>query len=196
MAAITGRLKRVMQPSHRRRSFDIDRVLIAEGSALHPKDEAKSLDMVVQVRQGERSLLALVQIVKLEAPEVADQDIARPFPLGQAVEILPGLPVGDFEIAPFALLLDDQDARPEQVDEPGAVIQLLHMRFVARDGTSPYTGNLEELVVEALRLTLLVGCVLPLVSESGSADTNFVPGQAHGLKAFHVEHVEIILGLP
>ena len=26
--------------------------------------------------------------------------------------------------------------------------------------------------------------------------TNFVPGQAHGLKVFHVEHVEIILGLP
>ena len=92
MAAITGRLKRVMQPSHRRRGFDIDRVLIAEGSALHPQDEAERLGMVVQVRQGERSLLALVQIVKLEALEVADQDIARPFPLGQAVEIILGLP--------------------------------------------------------------------------------------------------------
>ena len=45
MAAITGRLKRVMQPSHRRRSFDVDRVLIAEDSALHPQDEAERLDM-------------------------------------------------------------------------------------------------------------------------------------------------------
>ena len=34
-----------MQLSHQLRGFDIDRVLIAEGSALHPQDEAELLDM-------------------------------------------------------------------------------------------------------------------------------------------------------
>ena len=72
MPAVTGRLKRIMQPSHGRRGFDVDRILIAEGSALHPQDEAECLDMVVQVRQGERGLPALVQVVQLEALEIAD----------------------------------------------------------------------------------------------------------------------------
>ena len=109
MAAVTGCFERVMQPSHRRRGFDVDRVLIAEDSALHPQDEAELLDMVVQVRQRESNVLTFVQIVKLEGLEITNQDIARAVPLGQAVEILPGLSVGSGEIAPFALLLDDQD---------------------------------------------------------------------------------------
>ena len=70
------------------------------------------------------------------------------------------------------------------------------MLFVTRDGTPPHIEDLEERVVEALRFTLLVGRVPPLVSEFGGAGTNFVPGQAHGLRVSHVEHIEIILGLP
>ena len=45
---------------------------------------------------------------------------------------------------------------------PERLSSLLHMLFVARDGTSPYTENLEELIVEALRLTLLVRGVRPI----------------------------------
>ena len=187
MADVTGLPERVMQPPHRRRGFDVDRVLIAEGSTLHAQDEAELLDVGGQVRQGERDAFALVEIMELEGLKVANQNVAGPFPLGQAIEILPGLPVGIFEVASLALLLDDQDARPEQVDEPGAVIQLLYMFFVARHGTPPYIENLEELVVEALCLTLLVGRVPPLGSECGSAGAHLIPGQAHGLKSLQGE---------
>ena len=87
-----------MQPSHRRCSFDVDRILISECSALHAQDEAERLDMAGQVCKGERGLFTLVEIAKLEALEVADQDIARSIPLGQAVKIRPGLPVGASKI--------------------------------------------------------------------------------------------------
>ena len=147
-----------------------------------------------QVRQGKIGVFAFVEIVKREGLKVADQDVAGPFPLGQAVEILPGLPVGSGQIASRALLLDNQDARPEQVDEPGPVIQLADMLLVARDGPAPPSEDMEEVVVEALRLTLLVGRVLLLAGKVGSPGAHFVPRQAHGLQVSHVEHIESILG--
>ena len=134
-------------------------------------------------------MLAFVEIVKREALKVADQDVAWPVPFGQGIEILPGLPVGAGQIAARALLLHDQDARPEQVDEPGLVIQLAHMLLVARDGPPPHSENLEERVVEALRFTLLVGRVLPLAGKVGSPGAHFVPRQAHGLQGFLIETV-------
>ena len=59
------------------------------------------------------------------------------------------------------------------------------MLLVAGYRAPPDAENIEELVVEALRLALLVRRVPPLVGESGGTGTNFVPGQAHGLKVFH-----------
>ena len=117
--------------------------------------------------------------MKLEGLEVARQDVAGAFVLRKRVEILPGLTVGAGEIAPGALLLDDQDARPEQVHEPRPVVQLAHMLLVARDGTALHPEDLEEVVVEALRLALLVGRVGPRVRKFCRPHANFVPGQPH-----------------
>ena len=85
-----------------------------------------------QIPERELDLLPLVEIVKLEGLEVADQDVAGAFALWERVEILPGLIVGSGEIAAGALLLDDQDTRPEQVDEPRTIIELGDVLLVAR----------------------------------------------------------------
>ena len=74
-------------------------------------------------------------------------------------------------------------------DEARAVVQLRDMRLVARDVPTPHPEHVEEGVVEALRLTLLVGRVLPVFGEGGGADANLVPRQAHGLQRFLVEIV-------
>ena len=150
--------------------LDVGRVLVAEGAALHAEYEAERLDVAGQVLEREGGGLPLAQIMKLKGLEVACQNVARLVPLGERVEILPGLTVGAGQIAPGALLLDDQDARPEQVDEPGAVVGLLHMFLVARDGPAPDPEHLEEVVVEALRLALLVGRVPPLLGEVEEAN--------------------------
>ena len=128
-----------MQFSHRTRDFDVDRILISESTALHAQNKAKLFDMGGEIRQGERDLLSLVEIVKFEGLEVADQYVARPISLSQAVEILSGLPVGKGKIAASAFLLDDQDAWPEQVNKPRAVIQSAHMLFhsARRNGVEP-----------------------------------------------------------
>ena len=173
-----------MQPPDQFGGLDVDRVLIAEGPALHAENEAERLHVARQVHERESGLLPLVQIVKLEGLEVADQDAAGPVPLGQGVEILPGLPIGAGKIAPGALLLDDQDARPEQVDVAVRVVETLYVLFIARDGPALDPEYLKEVVVEALRLALLVGRVPPLLGEGGGAGANLVPRQAHSIGFF------------
>ena len=132
-----------------------------------------------QIRKREGDGLALVQIVKLEGLEVAHQDEARALAFRQRVEILPGLFVRFAEIAPGALLFDEQHARPEQVDEARTVVEPRDMRLVSRDVPTPYPEHVEEGVVEALRLALLVGRVLPVLGKDSGAGANLVPRQAH-----------------
>ena len=102
---------------------------------------------------------------------------------GQGVDVVAGLLVGAGEVAPGAFLLDDQDAGPEQVDEAAPVVQLRHVRFVARHGAALDPEYLEEVVVEALRLALLVGRSPRPATRTcrrkemgGGAHANLVPG--------------------
>ena len=114
--------ERIVQPPDQLGGLDIGRILIAECPALHAEDEAERVDTLGQTCKRERDDLSLVQIVKLKGLEVAHQDVARAVALGQRVEILPGLFVGSLEVASRALLLDEQHAWPEQVDEARAVV--------------------------------------------------------------------------
>ena len=140
-----------------------------------PEDETERLNLAWQIREWERDVLPLVEIVKLEGLEVADQHVAGPRALGKRVEILLGLTVGFLQIAPSTLLFDDQDAGPEQVDIARAIAQFGDMFLVACDGSPSNAEHLEEVVVEALCLALLVSRVLPVMREGGGAGADLVP---------------------
>ena len=114
--------------------------------------------------------------MKLEGLEIADQDVAGALVFGQGVNVVASLLVGAGEVAPGAFLLDDQDAGPEQVDEAAPVVQLRHVRLVARHGAAFDPEYLEEIVVEALRLAFFIGRLPPRFSEGGGAHANLVPG--------------------
>ena len=172
---VSGIGERVVQPPDQLGGLDVRWVLIAEGPALHAKDKAEHLDMRGQVHEREGDDSALVEIVKLEGLEIAHQDVARALAIRQRVEILPRLSIGGLQVTPGALLFNDEHARPEQVDEARAVVELRDMRLVARDVPPPHPEHVEESVVEALRLALLVGCVLPVLSEGGGAGADLVP---------------------
>ena len=181
--------KRVMQPPDQFRGLDVRRVLVAERPALHPEDETERLDMRRQVREREGDGFPFVKIAKPEGLEVAHQDVARALAVRQRVEVLPGLFVCRRQVQPGALLVDDEHARPEQVDEAGSVAELRDMLLEAGDITAAFPEDLEELVVEALRLALLVCRVPPVCGEGGRAGANLVPRQAHGLHRFLIEVV-------
>ena len=120
---------------------------------------------------------------------LADQNGTGPVALRERVEVLRRLIVSSGEIASRALLFDDQDAGPEEIDVSRALVQLRDMRFVPRHCPPPDTTHVKELVVEALRLPLLVCSMTPLRSESGRPRVHLVPRQAYSLDAFLVEVV-------
>jgi len=53
------------------------------------------------------------------------------------------------------------------------------MLLVAGYGTPADPKDLEERVVEALRLAFFVGRVAPIFGEAGSPRPNLIPGQSH-----------------
>ena len=86
-----------------------------------------------------------------------------------------GLIPGSGQIAARALLLDQQDARLEQVAEAGGIGEPPDVLLVARHGVPPDAEDPEELVVEALGLALLIRRIDPLASERGRPGADLVP---------------------
>ncbi|MCY4427672.1 MAG: hypothetical protein OXC05_11685 [Halieaceae bacterium] len=155
--------------------LNIGRVLIAESTALHTEDEAELLHTLWQVPEGKLAPPAFIQIMQFEALEIAGQDVAWPFSLGQGVKIFPCLTISLFEITPGALLLNQQYTGPEQVDEAGMVIQLPYMLLKTRHRAALDPKDVEEIIVEALSFSTLAHRIPPLVGESGGAGTNLIP---------------------
>ena len=176
---IAGVPERVVELPDQLRRLDVRGVLIAERPARDPEDEAELLDVLRQLVEPEGDHVPLQQVVEFEVLEVAGQDVAGLVVLRERIEVAPGLLVGLFQIAAGALLLDDQDPGPEEVDEPAGVIEPLHPLLVAGDGLPALPEDAEEVVVEALGLALLVTGVRPLPGEGRGADADLVPGEAH-----------------
>ena len=114
----------------------------------------------------EAGLLAFVPVEKLERLEVAEKLEAGALPFGQRVEVRAGLFTCSDQVASGALLLDQEDAGPEEIDVAGGVVEPLDAFLVPRHGARRRLAeDLEELVVEALGLALLVRGVGPFTGE-------------------------------
>ena len=161
--------------------------MIAERPALHTDDEAELLDLLGQVDKREAGLLAFLPVKQLEHLEIAKQLVAGTVPLGKRIEVPASLTARNGQVATSALLLDQQNARPEQVDEAVGVVQSPDVFLVPRDGAPPDAENVEEFVVEALRLALLVCSVRPLAGKGGGARPDLVPGKPHRLPLVAVQ---------
>jgi hypothetical protein len=132
-----------------------------------------------------RSASAKLEIGQLETLEIADQRVARLVALGQPAKIGAQLCVGGEKIAARAFLFDNQHTGPEQIDEAAlARIEALHALLIDRDGASVDPENLEECVVEGVRLALFVMGALPVFAECLGPPPNLVPAQAHGQGLF------------
>ena len=117
--------------------------------------------------RGEAGLLAFVPVEKLERLEVAEKLEAGALPFRQRVEVRAGLLTCGGQVASGALLLDQQDAGPEQIDEAGGVVEPPDAFLVPRHVAAALAEDLEELIVEALGLALLVRGVGPFTGEAG-----------------------------
>ena len=127
----------------------------------------------------EGSARPFVQIIEFEGLKIAHEDVAGSLPFGQGVEVFPRLPVGLCKITALAFLLDEQDARPEEVNVAVGIVKTPHVLLEACYGAATDAEDLEEIVVETLRLASFIRSARPRASEVRRADAHLVPGEAH-----------------
>nr|WP_296763132.1 hypothetical protein [Sediminimonas sp.] len=169
-----------MQKAHQLGRLDVDRILIAELAALDAKDETEALNMLGQVLQGKGGGLAAIEIGQFEGLEIADQNVTGLFVIGDVGQVFQRLLLGLEQITPFRFLLDNQGARPEQIDKAPRPPGALHRKLVLGHAPPFDSEDVKEGVVKALRLALFIVGVFPVIREAGGAGANFVPGQPHG----------------
>ena len=100
--------------------------------------------------------------MKLKGLKITHQDVAGLVSFGQGVEVFARLSVGSSQIAALAFLLHEQDAGPEQVDVAVGIIQPPYVLLIARDGAALDAEDMEEIVIETLRLALFIRRAPPM----------------------------------
>ena len=181
VAGVAVLLQRIVQFTGGQHCAHIDRVLFADELLAVAGDEVEEVNLLRQLAQREVMHLVVVEVVQLEAPEVADEHVARQLVVAEPREVLLRLSVGAGQVFAAALLLDEQGAFPEQVDVAVARIELLDALLEARHLAALHAEDLEEGIKETLGVGVFRFGVLPLVRKARGAVANVVPAQGHVL---------------
>ena len=183
MTRVATRFERVVQIAHDLHGLDVDWVFCLDAVLFVAGDKAEQMDVLVQL--GERKLVRLVflKIVQGDSSEVGNDDVSRhlfaaPFPL-QALDVVHRLGVGLTEIFVARLVLREQHALPEEVDEPVTAPDVFHGLFKAGDLPPPQAEDGEEVVPERLRLSVLTTLSRPISRKGDSAGADFIPAKRH-----------------
>jgi len=179
VALVAGSLEGVVERAKDFGGFDVGRVLVAEDALFNAGDESEMLDVAREVAKRKADLGAGVEVVKFELLKVADEEIAGEFVVFELGKVVESLFFGFREVAASALLLYEEHAFPEKVDEAAAVAEALDGFFVTGDAAAAGAEDLEKLVVERLRLAALVVGVFPISGELGGLRANLGPAEAH-----------------
>lgn len=138
--------------------------------------------MLRQVSELELEGLAALQVVEVDALEVADDDVFRELVVLEAVEVADGLAVGLGEVLAAAFVLHHELAGPVEVDVALAVVQLLHQLLEDGNAFAGDAEDVEEAIPEAFGIGILVVRIAPFVGEGGGAAADLVLGEWHGVK--------------
>lgn len=159
---------------------DIDRCLFAETARLVTGHEAEELHVLVQVGEVEIMLGAGVEVVQAEPGKVGDHDVAGQVALLQTGEVVEGLGGCPVEVFAAALVFDEQDALPQQVDVAALAVALLDRFLEAGDAAPGDTEDIEEGIPECLGLGIFAGFVGPFLREGEGTGADFIPRKGHG----------------
>ena len=100
------------------------------------------------------------------------------------------------EVFAGGLVLRQQPARPEQVNEAPVAGELLDRLLEGGDGAAADAEDVEEVVPEGLAFGGLAGLALPFAAEGDGAVANLIPRQRRGwrLPGTTSQTIEISLG--
>jgi hypothetical protein len=88
--------------------------------------------------------------------------------------------MGLAEVLAGGLVLGQQSARPEQVNEAPVAGELPDRLLEGGDGAAADAEDVEEVVLEGLAFGGLARFALPFAAEGDGAVANFIPRQWHG----------------
>jgi hypothetical protein len=114
-----------------------------------------------------------------EVLEVGEEDVAGGVVLlaggDEVLDVGEGLGLGGVEGVACGLVLDEEFAGPEEVDEAGGAGEALYGDFKGGDVATRAPEDVKEVVPEGLLVGLLACGVLPGAGEVGGALADFVP---------------------
>ena len=116
----------------------------------------------MQIGQVEFVLLVFFQVVEAKAGEIGDQHVLGQVALQDAGEIVQRLGVGPVEVFAARLVLDQQHAFPEQVDEALLVAELFDRLLKRGEPLATDAEDIEKAVPEGFGFGVFGGFVLPI----------------------------------
>ena len=96
-----------------------------------------------------------------------------------ADQVIQRLPLRSAQFQSCGFLLDQQSARPEQVDKALFIIKQLYPLFVDRNGVAFDAKDFEKIVLETLGFALFIMGGGPLHTKRLGAPFNLVPAKPH-----------------
>lgn len=116
---------------------------------------------------------------KVGNDNVAGNFLGAAFP-GEVLNVTESLRFRFAEVFAKSLVLDEHDARPEQVDVTVFAGDSLYRLFKAGDGAPLDAEDVKKFIPESLFLGSFALDARPFLREGDSAMADFVPGQGHG----------------
>ena len=178
MPRVAYGLHRVVEARHLLGGLAVHGVLLADCAAGVRADHvAEERHVPAQVLEGEFREGAVVgEVVEADTGEITHHDCAGCLRrVGQRAHIIHRLLKGCVEVLAARLHLDEDLALPEAVDVALRAVRELDAVLKRGDGDGIHAEHGEELLEEALRLALLVVCVLPAFRERRRRLSYFVP---------------------
>src|SRR6185437_463093 len=160
-----------MQATHDFNRLNVDGVLLFKFMLLVPRNEGEVVDVFVKVgqrelegvnaaiiQQGQWALVIRLKVVQGDASKIRDNYVARNFIFaaftGQVVYITKCLRLGLAKVLSKTLVLDEQDARPEEVNVTILSGKILNRLFKAGDNAAADSEDVEEFIPVSLLFSL------------------------------------------
>jgi hypothetical protein len=160
--------------------LDVDGVLCTDCLGFVASQKAKQSDVFVQVFQRKFHRFASGQAVHAHAGKVAHHDELGQVALGQTREVAQGLVKRSVQVFAQRLLLDQQHAGPEQVNETLASAVFFHRQLKGGHAFVGDAENFKKRQPEGFGLAVFVCCVGPGARKGQCAAFDFVPTQGYG----------------
>src|SRR6185437_14112958 len=171
MAGVAALFQGIMQAAHDFNRLNVDGVLFFKLVLLVAGNEGEVVDVLVKIgqrefggvneaiiQQGQGALVIRLKVMQGDAGEIRDDYIARNFIFAafarEVMDVTKCLRLGPAKVFSKTLVLDEQDARPEEVNVTILAGKIFYRLFKAGDNATANSEHVEEFIPVSLLFSL------------------------------------------